>query len=270
MITSMEDLNKNVKRRKTSSVIVCSKEKSEKQIVLERLEFQKSFLAIMFLPPKHPFPSEGPLLSPISAANKGRKTLVLDLDETLVHCSTDPDEVPFARPSFHVNFRGNVHEVFIGRRPHLQRFLEQVSQWYEVVLFTASQSEYAESLLDILDPQKHFFSYVFFEILFFLTFPRHRLFREACSLVDGNYVKDLDCLGRSMENTIIIDNSPLSFGYHLNNGIPISSWFYEEDDNELLNMLPFLHALSQADDVRPVLKGRYGLSAHILSMMKVP
>jgi RNA polymerase II subunit A small phosphatase-like protein len=100
----------------------------------------------------------------------------------------------------------------------------------------------------------------------------HRLFRESCYNHQGNYVKvcqsqsnilitnltipqDLSQIGRDLRETIIIDNSPTSYIFHPQHAVPISSWFSDAHDNELLDLIPVLEDLagSQVSDVSLVL-----------------
>jgi CTD small phosphatase-like protein 2 len=182
-------------------------------------------------------------------AGTPRVTLVLDLDETLVHASTEP----VANPDilFPVTWNNIDYRVYAMKRPYLEEFLDAAAQLFEVVVFTASQRVYANKLLDVIDPTYRWF--------------RHRLFRDSCVYVEGNYLKDLSVLGRDLRHTVIIDNSPQAFGFQYNNGVPILSWFDNPDDTELLKIIPFLRRLAAAPDVRPLLRARYKLYKRVES-----
>jgi len=92
------------------------------------------------------------------------------------------------------------------------------------------------------------------------------VFRDSCVCVDGNYLKDLNILGRDMNCIAIVDNSVQAFGYQLDNGIPIESWFDDDSDNELLNLIPFLRTLKDVKDVRPLIKETFKLSEFVSSL----
>jgi NLI interacting factor-like phosphatase len=93
-----------------------------------------------------------PITLPPQAPDDTRKTLVLDLDETLVHCSVVEPTDRVADFTFPVQFHGETYTVHVKCRPFLQEFLHNIAQHFEVVVFTASQKVYADALLNILDP----------------------------------------------------------------------------------------------------------------------
>ena len=195
--------------------------------------------------PKHR-PAMLPKTSPV---HKNKNTLVLDLDETLVHSNLEQTLSFPADFSFPVNFNNQEHIVNVRRRPYLTEFMEFAARHFEVVVFTASQRVYAERLLNEIDPDG--------------VLIQHRLYRDACLLVEGNYMKDLSVLGRDMSRTIIVDNSPQAFGFQVENGVPIESWFDDEHDRQLLKLMPLLARLAAARDVRPVLRHKFQLEERI-------
>lgn len=169
----------------------------------------------------------------------GRKCLVLDLDETLVHSSFKYLwNADFVIP---VEIEGMWHDVYVVKRPGVDEFLQRVSEMYEVVVFTASVAKYGDPLLDYLDAN---------------NVVHHRLFRESCTNKNGIYVKELSVLGRPLENVIIIDNSPAAYSSNPHNAIPVSSWFSDVHDSELMDMIPFLEDLAskKVPDVINVLR----------------
>jgi RNA polymerase II subunit A small phosphatase-like protein len=60
-----------------------------------------------------------------------------------------------------------------------------------------------------------------------------RLFRDACTNFNGAFVKDMRAMGRSLNEIIIVDNSPICYCLQPENAVPIKSWFDDQSDTEL-------------------------------------
>lgn len=114
-----------------------------------------------------------------------------------------------------------------------------MAEHYELVIYTASLSKYADPLLDWLDPE---------------GLCSYRLYREHCTFYNGIFVKDLSRLARDLKDTIIIDNSPASYLMHPECALPITSWYDDMADTELYLLTPILNSLSKVEDVRDYIK----------------
>lgn len=204
-------------------------------------------------------------LIPKSVLNtQKKKKLVIDLDETLIHSAS--------RSTTHSNSsQGHLVEVkfglsgirtlyFIHKRPYCDLFLTKVSKWYDLIIFTASMKEYADPVIDWLEGS------------FPSSFSK-RYYRSDCVLRDGvGYIKDLSIVKDSEENgkgssssslddVIIIDNSPVSYAMNVDNAIQVEGWISDPTDTDLLNLLPFLEAMRYSTDVRNILALKHGEKA---------
>ena len=163
----------------------------------------------------------------IKKPNPKKYTLVLDLDETLV------------------NFKiKKGREGYVRLRPFLFGFLEEVSQSYELIIFTSSTEAYANSVIEAIEHDKKYFDYVFY--------------RQHTIIVGNDFVKDLTRIGRPLNSTIIIDNTPQNFRFQKENGISIKPfWGQDSNDKTLYDLMPILLDIAQiGGDVRITL-GKY-------------
>ncbi len=127
-----------------------------------------------------------------------------------------------------------------------------MSQYYEIVVFTASHACYANVVLDYLDPNNQYIS--------------HRLFRESCIVTEeGVHIKDLRVIGnRNLKDIILVDNAAYSFGFQIENGIPVIPFYDNKADQELRHLIPYLKFLSSVDDLREINKQTFKLHAYLV------
>jgi len=117
-----------------------------------------------------------------------------------------------------------------------------MSNYFEIIVFTASRKEYAEKAINLLDPSNIYISNI--------------LTQEHCTLVKSLYVKDLRIFekDRTIDEVIIIDNLINSFAFQLENGIPIRPYMEGIDDIELRTLASKLKTVNEYGSVRQFLK----------------
>jgi CTD small phosphatase-like protein 2 len=182
------------------------------------------------------------------------KTLVLDLDNTLVYVMTaqafDSKKVfkdADVRSAKYIDTKkGITMELRIIIRPYAIEMLKQLTTYYEIIIFTAANKAYGDAVIDELDPTNTLIDY--------------RLYRDSCIRSNSSYVKDLRILDRKMESMVMVDDSIASFSSHLENGIFIPPFAGGEPDNELGALWIFLRQITSATDVRVPIAAKYNLS----------
>ncbi|KAL2549689.1 Haloacid dehalogenase-like hydrolase (HAD) superfamily protein [Forsythia ovata] len=189
-------------------------------------------------------------------------TVVLDLDETLV-CAYETLSLPAIiraqateaglrwfeleciSSDKEVEGKPKINYVTVFERPGLKEFLKQLSEFADLVLFTAGLEGYARPLVDRIDVENLF---------------SHRLYRPSTISTEyREHVKDLSCITKDLCRVVIVDNNPFSFLLQPLNGIPCIPFSAGQPrDEQLLEViLPLLKHLSQQKDVRPILYERF-------------
>ena len=187
-----------------------------------------------------------------------KKIALFDLDETLVHCTKEQkglngDSVKIKLPT------NKIVNVGLNIRPYWKEALDLIKSHYHIVVYTASHQSYADAVLDYLDSENKYFQY--------------RLYRNHCVQCDVEgikfYVKDLDTLNEkyNLKDVVLIDNSVLSFAYHLNNGIPIVPYIDQKEDSQLMMLAYYLLSIANFDDLTEENKKHINIE-HFISEVK--
>ncbi|CAO2817060.1 unnamed protein product [Amaranthus hypochondriacus] len=192
----------------------------------------------------------------------GNLTVVLDLDETLV-CAYETSSLPptlctqateaglkwfeleCVSSDKECEGKPKISYVTVFERPGLHEFLEQLSEFADLILFTAGLEGYARPLVDRIDAGNRF---------------SRRLYRPSTISTEyRDHVKDLTCISQDLCRVVIVDNNPFSFLLQPLNGIPCVPFSagQPQDDQLLEVLLPFLKQLSVQDDVRPILYNKF-------------
>ena len=171
--------------------------------------------------------------------DRSKKTLFVDLDETLIHSDTlhqfeNHDEI------IDLEIDGMKVEFGLLIRPHAKEFLEFAAENYNLILFTAGHKIYAEAIIKKLDPSDKLFKLKFY--------------RDQCIEFKNCFIKDLTILPTfGLKDMILVDNCIFSFIRNLQNGILISTYYNDKNDNELKNLIGFLaNNIQECKDVRTV------------------
>lgn len=159
-------------------------------------------------------------------------TLILDIDETLIHSTFVSD--PHADFHFYMSNDDITYDIYVSVRPGLKQFLKTTAKYFELVAFTTARQNYADYILDRIDPD-HYIKY--------------RLYRESCIIYNGTFVKDLAKFGRDLRKVIIVDNSPACYMLQPYNGLAIQDFNGNPEDNELEHVSDFLVKNYKCDNV---------------------
>mmetsp|Transcript_319 Transcript_319/g.637 ORF Transcript_319/g.637 Transcript_319/m.637 type:complete len:753 (-) Transcript_319:732-2990(-) len=190
-----------------------------------------------------------PLLPPQKKGPK--KTLVLDLDHTLIDCLLMRDHSNTEPDFIYRDCEGGQAKVW--KRPHLMEFLHGVQQDFEVVLFTAAGQRHADAVLGIIDPAAQLVE--------------HRLYgHHTVSAPQWSWVKDLSRLGRDLAHVVLVDDCEAAALHQPGNWISIKAFYQAEPewkkDTALLDILTFLRdKIVPADDVRTAISQHYNQRA---------
>lgn len=166
--------------------------------------------------------------------------LILDLDETLVFAT----EEALSRPGDFLVGRYTVY-----RRPYLLAFLETVSEWYDLAVWSSGSPTYVAEIVERVFPSR--------ESLHFVWASDRCTVRLHPELRDYYWVKDLKKVkraGHRLERVLMLDDTPSKLERQYGNLLPVRPFTGDPDDTELRDVLPFLERLRDEENLRRIEK----------------
>jgi len=158
---------------------------------------------------------------------KKKYTLVLDLDETLIHLRQKKEVVNIKNDisikinntsdNFYSVYDRDKNKYLLQFRVGLFSFLTILKSFYEIISFTSASREYADVIINEIEKSRPFFD--------------HKFYREHTVIYKDTFVKDISRIGRDMRKIIIIDNNEGNFILNKENGIKIAPFYGDEEDN---------------------------------------
>lgn len=208
------------------------------------------FKVAQYLAQNHVFPPTSSKKVPI--VRKKRYLIVLDIDETLVH-----SELIMEQSVKKKEFEGKQHDRYIEFpnpngtsdvygvrfRPYLMEFINRMSKIYDLAVYTASAQDYADAVMDQLDPHKSIFA--------------ARLYREHCLPVNNMNIKNL--LNFEGKDVYLVDNLIYSYAFHINQGIPICPFVDDPMDVELKDLAVILEQVDRFESFDAMVQHLLGL-----------
>ena len=166
----------------------------------------------------------------IITPTKKRYSLILDLDETLIHLRQKKEVVNVKNDinininnmsDYNYNIDKEKNKYLLQFRVGLFSFLTLLKPFYEIISFTSASKEYADVIINEIEKKRKFFDFKFY--------------REHCVIYKDTFVKDVSRIGRDIQKIIIIDNNENNFVLNKENGIKISPYYGDDEDNGRLS-----------------------------------
>ena len=185
-------------------------------------------------------------------SRKLKKTLLLDLDETLIHAKRCHRKLWNKKIGSLQTLQTHQLRIKFVLRPYALQFLHFIQNYYQVVLFTAATYQYVTDVIQTINDQ------------YDLSFNFQVLCRHHCRIAIQNdkiRTKDLSLIkNRTLQDMILVDNSIFNAIFNIHNVVPIRSFLAEQNDQELIKLTAFLLSIHDADDVRIQIQQKYKLN----------